>query len=213
MLCRSLFAFSSCIYDFGVGGGTVPPLCWETAWEAQFWVYMKLGGPQLFTSWEDDGMLSGRPKARAPWRWPRTAKVRAQSLRKSVAVLNSQTYPLVPTTMLGCRPLTLQREDLITGCPGCQCWRCAQHVFLCIPQLWDLGIHVACQLRGEKERAEALKGKEAKLHTFSGLSWTNATGGILQERVLHYLLSILHLQILSRERMSKVRVWHLDQLQ
>lgn len=56
---------------------------------------MKLGQPQLFASWEDDAMLGG-----TPWRWPYTAKVRAQSLGKSVAVLNSYTYLLVPTTML-----------------------------------------------------------------------------------------------------------------
>lgn len=59
----------------------------------------------------------GRPKDRDPWSWPHTAKVKAQSLRKSPAVLNSHTYPLVSTTVL--RANLSQREDLIVGSLGC----------------------------------------------------------------------------------------------
>lgn len=37
---------------------------------------------------------------RVPWKWPSTANVTAQSLGKSVAVLNSHIYPLMLSTML-----------------------------------------------------------------------------------------------------------------
>lgn len=144
------------------------------------------------------------------WGFPGSGLALPRSQLKALEVCGCAKFAhILPNALChaGGKHLTLQRENLLSRCPGCWYRRFVRHILL------DPRDDIASLLCREKERAEALKGKEDKLHTYSGLSWTSAIGIILWKRVIHPLLSILPLQIFSMEKMSNIRIWHLDQWQ
>lgn len=201
MLCCCLFFFSSCICDFWVGGDTASLFCKETFWDGQI---LGAYAPRISAI----GVM-GR-WWHIWWGFPGSGLALPRSQLKALEVCGCAKFAhILPNALChaGGKHLTLQRENILSRCPGCWYQRFVQHILL------DPRDDIASLLCREKERAEALKGKEDKLHTYSGLSWTSAIGIILWKRVIHPLLSILPLQIFSMERMSNIRIWHLDQWQ
>lgn len=77
-----------------------------------------------------------------------------------------------------------------------------------IPGSHSWVIDVACHSWWEKEKDETLKRRESRLHTFSRFSCTNATRMDIARNGAS--LSVLPPLTFSRERTSKLKIWHLD---
>lgn len=125
MFCHSFFVFNSCICDFGVGGDTTALFCRENSWEAHILSICEAGTASaicIMGRWCDawwgslEMALHCQGQSSKPWEICGCAKF----------------IHIPPGTHhhAGDKPLTRQRGNLISGCPGCQYWRCAQHVFL-----------------------------------------------------------------------------------
>lgn len=83
----------------------------------------------------------------APWEWPSTAEATAQSLRRSVAVLNLHTYPLMLSTLLKenislSKGRTLYQGVLATNTEG------LSSTNSCIPEVEILSVCCAWRKRG-----------------------------------------------------------------
>lgn len=124
-----------------------------------------------------------------PWKWPSTAKVTAQSLGKAVTVLNI---------------CTLYQGLLAANTEGLS----STHSW--IPEVgyrYNLSV-----VQGESEGWDFERKRSQTPYIFwIILDKCNKNGTV--EKSDSFLAFNTSLQIFSRERMSSIRVWHLDQWQ